>query len=176
MKHINADVSSRLKNVKLLVLDFDGVLTDNKVLVAADGSEYVTCDRSDGMGLSLLKKLTDVVAMVLSTEKNRVVEARCKKLNLECYQGVDEKVGFLRDILQQKEVDMASVAYIGNDVNDLQCIEEAGVGVAVADAYENVKSAADMVLDRRGGNGAVREFCDILIKVKQDVRKNDSIG
>ena len=175
MTHINADIINRLKVVKLLVLDFDGVLTDNKVLVAADGGEYVTCNRSDGMGLSLLKKLTDVFTMVLSTETNRVVEARCKKLKLECCQGIDDKISFLRDILQQKDLGMASVAYIGNDVNDLQCIEAASVGVAVADAYENVKSVADIVLDRTGGNGAVREFCDILIKVKQNVSKNDSI-
>ncbi len=147
---------------KLLVLDFDGVLTDNRVWVTESGNEAVACDRSDGMGLAMLRA-QGLEIVVLSTEKNPVVAARCRKLGLPCQQGVDDKAAALRMLAAQRGVELSEVVYVGNDVNDLECLHLAGCGVAVADAHAEVLAAADLVLKRPGGHGAVRELCDLLL-------------
>lgn len=148
----------------LVVLDFDGVLTDNRVWVTESGEESVVCNRGDGMGLSMLRK-SGVEVVVLSTERNPVVAARCKKLNLPCHQGIDDKRSALLRLITESKVDLADVVYIGNDINDLACICMVGCGIAVADAHPSVLKAADLILSHRGGQGAVREFCDRVLKV-----------
>lgn len=148
----------------LVVLDFDGVLTDNRVWVTESGQESVACNRSDGMGLSMLRS-EGVEVVVLSTERNPVVAARCKKLDIPCEQGIDDKRSALLRLTKQYGVKMNDVVYIGNDVNDLECICMAGCGIAVADAHPAVLKAADLILSCRGGFGAVREFCDRVLKV-----------
>ena len=145
-----------------MVLDFDGVLTDNRVLVGEDGSEAVFCHRGDGMGLELLRR-SGIDAVVLSKERNPVVGARCRKLALDCHQGEDDKIRKLAEICSERSLTSSQVAYVGNDVNDLECMRWAGVGVAVADAMPSVIAIADLVTERRGGFGAVRELCDLLI-------------
>lgn len=144
-----------------LVLDFDGVFTDNRVLVFQDGREGVLCNRSDGWGLGQLKKLR-VPILVLSTEKNPVVRARCDKLGLACLHGVEDKVAELERWLEERHIQLAQVVYAGNDLNDLACLEAVGCGVAVSDAYPEVKAAARIVLAAPGGYGAVRELVDLI--------------
>jgi YrbI family 3-deoxy-D-manno-octulosonate 8-phosphate phosphatase len=148
--------------VDLVVLDFDGVLTDNAVWVLEDGTEMVRCDRSDGLGIAMLKK-AGIPVMVLSTETNPVVTARCEKLAIPCVQGVSDKGRELVAILARERIDSTRVAYVGNDVNDLDCMEIAGFPVAVADAHPQVLGTARVVLSTRGGYGAVRELCDLLL-------------
>ena len=145
------------------MLDFDGVLTDNRVWVSESGEESVACNRSDGMGLSMLRK-NGIRVIVLSTERNPVVAARCEKLNLPCDQGIDDKRSALLRLAKKYDANLDDVVYIGNDVNDLECICMVGCGIAVADAHLTVLNAADVVLTNRGGYGAVREFCDLLLK------------
>lgn len=149
--------------IELLVLDFDGVLTDNRVYVLEDGREAVACNRGDGMGLAQLRQL-GLPIVVLSTEKNSVVDARCRKLHLECKHGLDDKRAALVELAREKNVDLAHVVYVGNDVNDLGCMEAAGFALAVADAHARAREQADFVLSARGGHGAVRELCDILLQ------------
>lgn len=151
------------KVVDLVVFDFDGVFTDNRVWVTEDGKEAVACHRGDGMGLALLKE-RGIVPVVLSSESNPVVAARCCKLGVECQQSLGDKGAALRNLVQQKGLDMARVVYVGNDVNDLDCMMTAGYAVAVADAHPTVLSEADLVLQTSGGYGAVRELCDLVIK------------
>ena len=146
----------------LVVLDFDGVLTDNRVWVTETGEEAVACNRSDGMGLSMLKK-NDIQVVVLSSERNPVVTARCKKLKLPCDQGIDDKRTALNRLAKKHGASLEDVVYIGNDINDLDCIRMVGCGIAVSDAHPSVLAAADFVLSHRGGYGAVREFCDLLL-------------
>jgi N-acylneuraminate cytidylyltransferase len=148
--------------VRLLVLDFDGVMTDNRVLVLQDGTEGVFCNRSDGLGLGLLQK-AGVPVLVISKEANPVVSARCKKLGIDCRQGIDDKVHVLREELRARGVPAAHAAYVGNDVNDLECLREVGLAVAVADAYPPVLRAASFVTKKAGGLGAVREVCDLIL-------------
>jgi N-acylneuraminate cytidylyltransferase len=153
-----------LAEIELLVLDFDGVLTDNAVWVLEDGTEMVRCDRSDGLGLAALAA-AGVPVVVLSTETNGVVAARCRKLGLPCVQGVSDKAAALSAMLRDRGIDAAHVAYVGNDVNDLGSLALVGLPVAVADAHPAVLSIAALRLSRPGGHGAVREFCDLLLKV-----------
>lgn len=149
------------KQIDLIVFDFDGVMTDNRVLVDENGKESVWVNRADGMGIKMLKT-TDIPALVLSTEKNPVVAARCKKLKLECIQGSDNKQAELQSYLIKNNISAENVVYVGNDINDLGCFGLAGFTVAVADSDPRILSRADLVLTKNGGGGAVREFCELV--------------
>jgi N-acylneuraminate cytidylyltransferase len=146
---------------RLVVFDFDGVMTDNRVWVSEDGTESVACNRGDGMGLEKLRRL-GLDLFVLSTEANPVVSARCRKLGLTLEQNVGNKGERLRCLLRDRGIAPADVIYVGNDVNDLDCMRMVGCSVAVGDAHPDVRPAADIVLTLPGGHGAVRELCDRL--------------
>jgi N-acylneuraminate cytidylyltransferase len=146
----------------LLVLDFDGVMTDNRVLVREDGGEAVFCNRGDGMGLSFLRQ-RGIPVVVLSTETNPVVAARCLKLKIDCQQGLEDKASALATLAAARGVPLSQVTYVGNDVNDVGCMQAAGYAIAVADAHPAALAEADLVLKNSGGNGAVRELCDIIL-------------
>jgi len=150
-------------NVAALVLDFDGVFTDNNVHVSQDGSESVVCSRADGMGIERLRG-SGVRACVISSERNAVVQARCDKLEVECFHDVGDKVEVFESWLQTHAIRKEDVVYVGNDLNDLACVKLAGCGVVVNDAVPEVKQCADIVLSRRGGEGAVRELCELIIE------------
>ncbi|MBQ6518339.1 MAG: acylneuraminate cytidylyltransferase [Anaerolineaceae bacterium] len=150
------------KNVELVVMDFDGVMTDDCVIVDQNGIESVRCSRADGMGIRLLRE-SGMKIVVLSSERNPVVMTRCKKLNLECIHGVLKKGDILENYLKEKEINPQNVIYVGNDINDLPCFSLVGCAVVPADAHNVVKNAADIVLLHNGGEGAVRELCDMLL-------------
>ena len=153
------------KKVSMILCDFDGVITDNRVWTNEKGEETVAASRSDSM---YIKKLHDmgVEVMVLSSEPNPVVQARAKKMGVEAVHGVgiQDKGRAMREVLERKNVKAEEVIYVGNDVNDLPCFEIAAWSVAVADAYPEVIRAADHVLSKRGGYGAVREVCEMVLK------------
>jgi len=150
------------REVAAVVFDFDGVHTDNRVHVFQDGREAVACDRGDGMGISLLRA-AGIPLLVLSTEENPVVTARCAKLRIECLQGVADKGEALSRWLRDRSLPAEGTVYVGNDVNDLPCFAVAGCAVAVADAHPSAAAAAKLVLSRPGGRGAVREVCDMIL-------------
>lgn len=152
--------------VRLLVMDFDGVLTDDRVWVDEAGVESVAASRSDGMGIARLRA-AGIEAVVLSSETNPVVSARCQKLGIEAIQGAGDKAEALEALLQRLGVAREAVVYVGNDVNDLPCFPIAGWAVAVADAAPAVRSAADHVLRAPGGRGAVRELCESILANNQ---------
>jgi N-acylneuraminate cytidylyltransferase len=156
-----------LCGIQLLVFDFDGVMTDNRVLVFDDGREAVLCSRGDGMGLEMLRK-AGVPLAVISKEINPVVGARCAKLKIPCLQGIGDKLVELTRIVGERGLDLAQVGYVGNDVNDLQCMHAAGVAIAPADAHPDALRAADVVTAAPGGFGAVREVCDLLLAARAD--------
>jgi len=146
-----------------LILDFDGVFTDNKVIVFQDGREAVVCNRGDGWGLAQLKRL-GVPILVLSTEENPVVQARCDKLGLSCLHGSRDKLASLREWLSAKRMDIAQVVYVGNDVNDLDCLRAVGCGIAVGDSHPQVRAVAKILLAAPGGQGAIRELAELIEK------------
>lgn len=150
--------------ISAVIFDFDGVFTDNKVYVFEDGSEAVVCNRSDGYGISLLRK-TNIPILVLSTEKNPVVSIRCRKLSIECLQGIQDKLPTLKQWLTTRQLDPTHAIYVGNDSNDLACMNFVGFPLAVSDAFHEVKTAAKLVLKSKGGAGAVREVCDAIVYV-----------
>tara|TARA_B100000315_G_scaffold252813_1_gene290365 strand:+ start:4053 stop:4556 length:504 start_codon:yes stop_codon:yes gene_type:complete len=158
------DIEDILMQVKGVVFDFDGVFTDNRVLVIEDGKEGVFCNRADGIGLKRLRSL-DIPMIIISSEKNNVVSRRGKKLEIQVIQGVDDKLEELKKYSNKIGIALDKLAYLGNDVNDLECLRAVGVPVAVADAHEKVKTISKIILTKGGGKGAVREFCDCLFAV-----------
>ena len=150
------------ERIRLLVLDFDGVMTDNRVWTDSEGRETVVSDRGDGWGLARLRE-SGIDAVVLSTETNPVVEARCRKLSLPFIQGSADKALALKALLAERRVEPAETVYLGNDANDVPCFPLVGWALAVADAHPSARSRADRVLSRHGGHGAVRELCDLLL-------------
>ena len=162
------NIEEKLKDIKLLAMDFDGVLTDNKVFIDEDGKEMVICDRSDSLGIKMLRKeKKEIGIIVISKETSKVVKARCEKLHIEHLTGIDDKLDALKGIIEKKKLKFENVAYIGNDVNDIECIQNSGIGVAVADSANKVLQVADIVTTKKGGNGAVREFIDMLLHLNR---------
>ena len=151
-----------LNQIKAVIFDFDGVFTDNRVIVSTTGEEFVFCDRSDGMGTNSLAA-AGIKMLILSKEKNAVVSSRGKKLNIEVIQGCDDKLTELIKWLQKNNVDAKQAAYIGNDINDLECLSHVEVAVIPADAHHSVVDTATWILRHNGGRGAIREFADVLL-------------
>ncbi|MET8868886.1 N-acetylneuraminate synthase family protein [Nonomuraea sp. NPDC004580] len=154
-------------DVDCVITDFDGVHTDDRAYVDSDGREMVLVSRSDGMGVSLLKR-SGVKVLVMSTEQNPVVAARARKLGVPVLQGLADKRTVLRDWLSIEGLDPARVAYVGNDVNDLGPMAEVGWPIATPDAHPRVRAAARVVLTRPGGSGAVRELCDRVVAARPE--------
>jgi len=153
------------EKIEMVIFDFDGVITDNLVWTDQDGRETVASSRSDGMMTRQLRE-AGIEGLVLSSETNPVVAARAKKMGLEAISGIGihAKGEKMREVLAQKKIKAENVIYVGNDLNDLPCFEIAGWAVAVADAYPEVLRAADFVLSKTGGHGAVRELCEMVLR------------
>ncbi|MEA3493457.1 MAG: HAD hydrolase family protein [Candidatus Margulisiibacteriota bacterium] len=151
--------------IKFVVFDFDGVFTNNLVMVSEKGEESVVCNRSDGIGLSKLKNI-GIDLMILSTEVNGVVKKRAEKLKIYCVNACEDKLNKLEEEVQKKFLTMEEVAFMGNDINDLECLKSVGLPIVVADAHKDVLGYAKYTTKNKGGCGAVREVCDMIAAVK----------
>lgn len=151
------------EKISLVVFDFDGVMTDNRVWVNELGEEIIAANRSDSLGLEIMMEQTDIQVMVLSRETNPVVAARCKKLGLPVLQAVLNKDEAIRRVIADKNLKAEEIIFMGNDTNDLVVFPEVGFAVAPADAHHSVKRQADLVLSAKGGRGAVRQLCDLIL-------------
>ncbi|WP_309617600.1 HAD hydrolase family protein, partial [Salinibacterium sp.] len=149
-------------DVDAVVTDFDGVHTNDRVHVGADGTEFVTASRSDGMGVELLRRV-GMPILIISTETNPVVTVRARKLKVEVRQAVNEKASVLSGWAVEHNLNLARVAYVGNDINDLACMALVGWPIAVVDAHPEVIAAARVVLSKRGGDGAIRELAERIL-------------
>ncbi|HEX7567089.1 MAG TPA: acylneuraminate cytidylyltransferase [Anaerolineaceae bacterium] len=147
----------------LLVFDFDGVISDNRVWTDENGHEQVASNRSDSLGITMLKEQKGIEMLILSREQNPVVTARANKMRLAVMQAVSDKASALKNLLDEKQIDPGQVIFMGNDTNDLPCLPLVGCFVAPADAHPEVLRRADLVMKNHGGHGAVRELCDILL-------------
>src|SRR5262245_49394587 len=154
-----------IRQVRLVLFDFDGVFTDNAVYVSEDGSESVRCWRGDGIGLRKLEAL-GIAIRVISTETNPVVEARCRKLRVDCSSGVKDKRAALEALRREMGLELAQIAFMGNDVNDLECLASVGLPIVVSDAHRDVVSLARYRTSAPGGHGAVREVCDLFERIR----------
>jgi len=152
--------------VRLAVFDFDGVFTDNRVWVDEHGRESVACSRADGFGLERLREV-GVDAVILTSERVPIAAARARKLGIPCRDGLPSKLKALREEAGRRGVALDETAYVGNDVNDADCLREVGLPVVPADAWPEAAALARWVLDRRGGRGCVREFCDAVWRARR---------
>jgi 3-deoxy-D-manno-octulosonate 8-phosphate phosphatase (KDO 8-P phosphatase) len=151
----------KLEKIRLIITDFDGVLTDNRVLMSQDGMEFVYVNRSDGLAVNLLKK-NNIEVIILSTETNPVVTKRGEKMGVDVFQGCSDKKHVIGDISRDKCIPFDSMMYIGNDVNDLNAMGCVGIKVAPSDACKEVLEIADIVTKSRGGEGVLREVYSVI--------------
>lgn len=163
---LEATQADRIRELRFVAFDFDGVFTDNTVWVSETGQEQVRCSRLDGIGISALRSLGIGMAVV-STEVNPVVGARCAKLKLHCVQSCEDKAQALRELVADAGADLLQAAFVGNDVNDLPALEIVGLPVIVADAHPALTGRGYLETTRLGGRGAVREFCDLIARLRQ---------
>ena len=147
--------------VKLIVYDFDGVMTDNKVYVDQKGNEMVQVNRADGLVISEIKKL-GIEQIIISTETNPIVSTRAKKLDVKCLQGIADKKEALKNHCLDNHINVKYVAYIGNDINDKEVMGVVGKTYCPSDAHESIKTISDHILMSKGGDGVVRELLDLI--------------
>ncbi|WP_374977846.1 cytidylyltransferase domain-containing protein [Microbacterium trichothecenolyticum] len=160
--------------VDAVVTDFDGVHTDDTVHVDQNGVESVTVSRSDGMGVGMLRA-AGIPFLILSTEANPVVAARARKLGVDVRQAAVDKAAVLREWAREQGIPLSRIAYLGNDVNDLGCLELVGWPIAVPDAHPLVLSTARVVLDRSGGAGAVRDLAERVLSGRSATAAADAL-
>jgi len=162
----------KFSSIHTIVFDFDGVFTDNKVYLDSLGHEFAVCDRSDGLGIAILKKFIekgnlDIDYFVLSTESNPIVVARSKKLGLQCFHNIGDKSEFIRNYFKDKgvalEMGLSHLLYLGNDLNDLGVMARARYGLAPADAHPRIKKIAHRVYSQKGGCGFVRAVIEDVL-------------
>lgn len=157
----DTSLEQRIRAVRLVAFDFDGVFTDNMVYVFQDGTEAVRCSRSDGLGLRKLDRV-GIKTIIISTETNPIVSARSSKLGIPCVQGCEDKLAVLEKMATQLKIPLLQVAFVGNDINDLSCLTSVGLPIVVQDAHSAVITHAVYQTKARGGYGAVREVCDLF--------------
>lgn len=165
------EFQSRLRKCRLLALDFDGVLTDNGVYSDSEGKEMVRCDKYDSTGLGALKKLGMVAIVILTREPANIglVPKRAEKMGVDCFCNLypGEKLPVLQELVRKLSIGLENVCYIGNDTNDLDCLKNVGLAVAVADSHPDILDSVHFVTSKPGGHGAVREICDLLMNINK---------
>ncbi len=151
------------ENIELIVYDFDGVMTDNRVMVDQNGNESVMANRGDGYGVGMIRKL-GVKQVILSTEVNPVVEMRAQKLNLEVIHGVSDKKQTLEKYCADRNISLDRVMYLGNDLNDIDAMKCVGIKGAPKDAEPEILEIADWISEKSGGYGVVRELARLITR------------
>ena len=151
------------ENIELIVYDFDGVMTDNRVMVDQNGNESVMANRGDGYGVGMIRKL-GVKQVILSTEVNPVVEMRAQKLNLEVIHGVSDKKQTLEKYCADINISLDRVMYLGNDLNDIDAMKCVGIKGAPKDAEPEILEIADWISEKSGGYGVVRELARLITR------------
>lgn len=159
---------SKAKNVKLLVMDCDGVLSDGRIIYDANGVETKNFHVQDGFGIELIHQ-AGIKTAIITGRSSPIVEKRAKELNITHFlQGRPDKLDALNEILADSGISLAECAYIGDDWVDIKALQAVGFAVAVANANGEVIKRVDMVTTRTGGQGAVRELCDLILKATGD--------
>lgn len=159
----------RGKRIKLAVFDVDGVLTDGRLYFLEDGSEFKTFNTLDGQGIKMLIA-SGVTTAIISGRKTPVVERRAKNLGIaHLYQGREDKLVVLDQLLAELNLSYEEVAYLGDDLPDLPVIRRVGLGMAVANAATFVRQHAHGVTRARGGEGAAREFCELILEAQNNL-------
>ncbi len=152
-----------LQGIRLFATDVDGVLTDAGMYYTESGDELKKFNTRDGMGIKLLQK-AGLVTAIVTQERTKLVARRAEKLTIpELHQGVMDKLSTIREMADRYRLSLSHVAYIGDDVNDLEALRAVGFSAAPADAMPRVKAAVDYVCEHKGGEGAVRELVEMIL-------------
>jgi len=163
MKEIHQE---KIKQIKLLILDVDGVLTDGKIIYNDSGEEIKAFDVRDGHGLKLLMR-TGIEVVLITGRESKVVLHRARDLGIEqVYQKITDKIEAYERILKEKRLEDKNVGFIGDDLVDIPVLKRVGFSATVSDAIQEVKEITDYVTSKKGGEGAVREVCELLLKVQ----------
>ena len=161
---VKPEILEKSKNIKLLVCDVDGVFSDGRIYLGNDGEELKAFHTKDGFGIKALGA-SGVDVAIITGRRSQIVATRMKALNVRhIIQGEEDKLPALKTLAQQQSIELSEIAYIGDDVPDLACIESIGLGIAVFDAHPSVLAGADHITFTRGGFGAVREICDLIMQ------------
>lgn len=162
---------ARLRRIRLFATDVDGVLTDAGMYYSESGDEWKKFNTRDGMGLKLLQK-AGLITAIVTQERTRLVARRAEKLTIpEVHQGVMDKLSMIRDMASRYGLTLEQVAYIGDDVNDLEALKAVGFSASPADGMPQVLQAVDYVCRKKGGEGAVREVVELILEAQQPRRK-----
>lgn len=165
-KKKNKDLKKKAKNIKLFATDVDGVLTDGGMYYSEKGEIFKKFNTRNGMGIELLRK-KGIIPVIITKENSKIVLARAKKLKIkEVYIGVKDKVKIVEKFLKKYNLNWDEVAYIGDDINDLPVLKKAGLSFAPSDAREEIKKEVNFVLDKKGGEGSLREAVKIILAKK----------
>jgi 3-deoxy-D-manno-octulosonate 8-phosphate phosphatase (KDO 8-P phosphatase) len=157
----------KIRKVKLLILDVDGVMTDGRIIIDDAGQESKQFDVKDGHGLKILMRY-NVDVVLLTGRRSHVVEHRAADLGItEVHQGIWNKLEVFREILRRRNLTPEETAYVGDDVVDIPLLKRVGFAVTIADAVPEARQAADYVTRHRGGRGAVREVCEVILKAQE---------
>jgi YrbI family 3-deoxy-D-manno-octulosonate 8-phosphate phosphatase len=163
------DLLRSIGEIKLLVVDVDGTLTDAGMYYSSDGESLKKFNTRDAKGLELVQK-EGIMVSLMTSEDSEIVRARAKKLRIKhTFIGVKDKMVMLENLCKDLKIKMSEIAYIGDDLNDFTCIENVGLGACPADALSEVKNVAKYICQRKGGKGAVREFCEIILNGKKTI-------
>ena len=156
---------ANLKSTRLFVYDFDGVMTDNTFILDGRGNEQVSLNRSDGLAIAELKK-RGYSQIILSTENSNVITSRAKKLDIRCLIGVDNKLLALEEYLDSEMLKFSEIAYVGNDINDLEAMSHSKTRICPNDAQNSIKRISNIILEKNGGKGVIREILSLIIGEK----------
>ncbi|EKD28952.1 MAG: acylneuraminate cytidylyltransferase [uncultured bacterium] len=151
-----------VKNIQLIAYDFDGVMTNNKVVVSENGSESVVVNRSDELGIKRIRAM-GIPQIILSSGDNAVAKVRAKKIGLEITLGCQNKKDYLKEYCAKNNYDLKNVIYIGNDLNDIETLKTVGYPVAPFDAYPEVLKVVKYITKAKGGEGVIRELYGYFI-------------
>ncbi len=172
MRKTRTSLVTKSKKIKLLLLDVDGVLTDGRIILDNIGNELKAFHVRDGHGIKLAQR-AGIVIGIITGRRSEVVSIRARELGIqEVHQGAVEKIAVYESLLKKYGLQDDEVAYVGDDVVDLDIFNRAGFAVAVADADSSVKSHVDMITKAEGGRGAVREFINLILKSRAKLRSS----
>ena len=156
-------LKKKYQQIKLIIYDFDGVMTNNKFILDSNGEESVILNRGDGLGISLFKKI-GIKQIILSTEKNKIVKIRAQKVGIQCFYGIENKKSFLINFIKINKLKFNEICYIGNDLNDLEAMLLCKFAFCPLDAVKKIKIISNKTLTSKGGEGVVIELFDYLTK------------
>jgi len=169
------EIMAKAKLIKLLICDIDGVMTDGRLFFGDNGLEYKAFHSRDGLGIIMLQRSGLPLAIITARTSN-VVSHRMKNLNINLvFQGQKDKAQAFSQICRQLQLEAAQVAYIGDDLVDIPVMRQAGLSIAVADAHERVKQQAHWTTPHKGGQGAVRDVCELLMTAQRTLEEQFSV-